>query len=144
MNGDVFESSDDYESHFQRLEEHLIHRTNERRKAARPTTDDDHEWHKKQWLSEAYDPLAKELGEFIERCERGNLMRRAEVPHIHAVEKVMRLSRNEMARARDAEIVLVNDTASAAVDVSAVTNESNIFYSNFCVDLTEKNARGKQ
>ena len=33
---------------------------------------------------------------------------------------------------------------SAAVDVSAVTNESNIFYSNFCVDLTEKNARCKQ
>ena len=32
----------------------------------------------------------------------------------------------------------------AAVDVSAVTKKSNMFYSNFCVDLTEKNARGKQ
>ena len=100
VNGDVFESSDDYEPHFQRLEEHLIQRTNERRKAARPTSDDDHERHQKQWLSEAYDPLAKELGEFIQRSDSGNLMRRAEVPHIqrHAVERVMRLSRNEMLR----------------------------------------------
>ena len=67
VNGDELESTDDYEPHFQRLGDHLVHRMNDRKRAARLTTDADHERHQKQWLSEAYDPLAKELGEFIER-----------------------------------------------------------------------------
>ena len=56
----------------------------------------------------------------------------------------MRLLRNDPARALSADDVLVIDTAAAAaaaaaaVDVSAVTNKSNIFYSNFCVDLTKQ------
>ena len=55
----------------------------------------------------------------------------------------MRLLRNDPARAPSADDVLVIDTA-AAVDVSAVTNKTNIFYSNFCVDLTEKLWRARK
>ena len=78
---------------------------------------------------------------YLSRERSGNLKRRAEVRHIqqHAIENAMRLSRTDPSYAiptRNAKNALVVDTA--VVDVSAVTNESNNFYSNFCVDLTEK------
>ena len=83
---------------------------------------------------------------FLERQRSGNLKRRAEVGHIqrHAIENAMRLSRTDPSyaiptrNAKNAKNALVIDTAVAAADVSVVTNESNNFYSNFCVDLTEK------
>ena len=36
------------------------------------------------------------------------------------------------------DVLVIAAAAAAAVDVSVVTNKTNDFYSNFCVDLTQK------
>ena len=131
--GDVLESAADYEVHYQRLKDHLAHCNKsdiKRRALGRPnerTLEEDLERNQSRWFKEAFDHHATKLGAFLERQRSGNLKRRAEVPHIQwdAHKETMRLLRNDPARALSADDVSVIDTA--AVDVSAVTNKSNIF-----------------
>ena len=110
--GDELESAEDYERAYQQQEDHVEHMTMVRKDCGIMEREGARAANRVEWKKSDH-PLAKPMilraGEM---CQT--------VPHTVPL--------------RVANVVLANDAA----DDECIVNNNNIFYSNFCVDLTEK------
>ena len=128
--GDELESAEHYKRAYRQQEDHVEHMTMVRKDCGIMEREGARAANRVEWKKSDH-PLAKPLREFEDRRDSGHLKRQADIAP-------MMLRADEMCQTvphtvplRVANVVLANVAAD-----DECTN--NIFYSNFCVDLTEK------
>ena len=128
------ESYDDYDRAMRERQAHVVHLTGSRQRMGIEDTEEERDILSNHW-SRGEHPLAKLLRGYETRPASHCRKRRTEIAYDVLEADMLLRTVHQTVPLRRANVVLANDAADDGDE--CIVNNDNIFYSNFCVDLTE-------